>query len=211
MAIPDGHILEIAVSGMAGPSTIMNVMHYHVDSGHPTATGEDVADAWWQAVKGWWRGVANTNFSTVFRDVLCKDITDLGGAYGTYGVPLAEQGGTRTPGASGENLPYFTAIGVRLNVPSRATRPGQKRLVGINEADQSGGLLTPAAIAAAQAWGDQAVQTMTLGAPASLVVLTPVVVHKGAGGVAASWQNMSSATVRDQVTTQNTRKPWRGV
>lgn len=210
MAIADGHILEVSVSGHASASLVMNVIDYHVDSGAVAATAEDVGEAWWDAVKAWWRSFAVTNFTTLFQTVTVRDITDLSGPFGTFGIPLAEQAGTRTPGASGENLPNFCAVGVRLNVPTRATRPGQKRLLGINESDQSTGQLTPAAVAAAQAWGDAAVQTVTLLSPAPLVVLTPVVVSRNEDGSAGSYQNMTSATVRDQVTTQNSRKSWRG-
>jgi len=210
MAIIEDHIYEITVAGGSPGVGQMNVMHYHADSGSVTATGEDLANAWWQNVKGWWRSVAATNFVDMFKLVTARDITDLAGAYGTFGIPLVEQGGTRAPGASPEGLPDFVAAGVRLNVGTRLTRPGQKRLAGLNENDQFSSILTAGVLSVVQAWGDQAIQTLTLGEPAPLLVITPVVVHKLPDGSAGVYQPMTSATAAANVTSQVSRKRGRG-
>ena len=211
MTIPDEHVFEIAVSGQIAGQRVMNVMHYHVDSGAVGADGGDLAQAFWDDVKGWWRAVCIDGYTAAFQLVTARDITDLTGAYGSYAIPLGEQGGTRTTPAAGEGMPPFISMGVRLNVGSRITRPGQKRLGGFTEADQANGSFVSAVVTAGQTWGDTAIQTITLPAPALLAVLTPVVVRKNPDGSAAIWQPFTSAAASNVVTTQNTRKAGRGI
>lgn len=211
MTLYDGHIIEVTVSGGANGQTVANAIAYFVDAGVVGATGGDVAEAWWLTVRSWWRSVCSDAYTDFFKQVLVKDLTDLTGLYGTYSIPLAEQGGTRVAPSYTDGLPRFIALGLRLNVPTRATRPGQKRLAGFHEADQSGGLFNATVLAAAQAWGDEAVETITLPAPALLGVLTPVVVRKQLDGSAGVYQNMTSASPNVLVTSQVSRKPGRGM
>lgn len=91
-----------------------------------------------------------------------------------------------------DNLPPFNAVGVRLTVTTRETRPGFKRIAGLVEADTTGGALTAPALAA---W-----QTATAGMDDTLVVaggddLVPVIVR-------------NTVTV-DGVTTQLPFDEWR--
>lgn len=210
MAIEIGALLEIAVQGVNQSNLVMNVMQYEVTTSAPTITAENAAEAWWGHVKATYRSVATTYYDGLFRQVQVRELNNPAGAFGTYAVPLAEQGGTRSPGASPQGLPPFCAVGVRLNVGTRVTRGGAKRLMGLMEADQDNGVLVAGVVSAAQAWADFMIQGMTLGAPAATMTLLPIVCRKDATGVVTAHQSIQSAGVNLNVTSQNTRKYGRG-
>lgn len=50
---------------------------------------------------------------------------------------------------TGDNMPYFNAVGFKLGVETRETRPGSKRYAGMLEEQQNNNLLT---VAAQSAW-----------------------------------------------------------
>lgn len=210
MAIEIGTLLEVAVQGVNQSNQVMNVMQYVVSTSVPTITAENVAEAWWNHVKDTYRSVATSYYDGLFRQVQVRELNDPTGAFGTYAVPLTEQGGTRGMGASPQGLPPFCAVGVRLNVGTRVTRGGAKRLMGLMEADQENGVLVSSVVDAAQAWADFMIQSMTLGAPAATMTLLPIICRKDAAGVVTANQSIQSASVNLNVTTQNTRKYGRG-
>jgi hypothetical protein len=210
MAIQVGDLLEIAVDGVNGGTQVMNVFQYAVDTSAPTISAEQVGEAWWSHVKATYRSVATTYYDGLFRSVSVRMLNDNTGPFGTYAIPLAEQGGTRSMGASPQGMPPFCAVGIRLNVGTRVTRGGSKRLVGLLESDQDNGLVSSPVITAAQAWADFMISSMTLGAPAATMTLTPVVTRKDAAGTVTAHQSITSASVGLYVTTQNSRKYRRG-
>lgn len=210
MSIQLGALLEISLSGEVFSNMVANVWQYEVTNTMVSITAEQVAEAWWNHVKTNYRAVPTSTYTGIFRKVLVRELNAPTGAYGTYGIPLAERTGTRSPGSSSDILPLFNAVGVRLNVGSRATRPGQKRFAGLNEDDQTSGGLTTAVVSAVNTLMTQMIASMTLGAPAATMVLKPVVVRKDVTGTVVAHQAITSFSVNTNVTSQVSRKLGRG-
>jgi len=87
---------------------------------------------------------------------------------------FASFGSTGAGAIATDGMPTFNAVGVKLSVTTRETRPGFKRIGGVVEADQNNSILTAPALAA---W-----ETATAGMDDTLVVaagddLVPVVVR----------------------------------
>lgn len=210
MAFGVGSLVEIAVEGTVFAQQQMNVWTYRVQAYPGPASGAEIAEAFWQHVKAATRGVAVTLHTTLYQTVRVRELDDPLGLFGSYAVPTAEQSGTRSPAGS-EDTPTFVALGARLHVGARTTRPGSKRFAGLCEADIIGQVASPTARAAVQALLDVACVPVTLGAPAALVGLSPVVVRRDpVTGLPVAWQYIESATANNYVTTQNTRKVGRG-
>lgn len=211
MSIPNDALLEISVTGLNTGGQAMNVWQYQVGNTAAPITAENVAEAWWNNVKVKYRQVATTYYDALFRSVMVRELNEPAGAYGSYAIPTAEQGGTRSMGTSPQGLPPFCCVGVRLNVGTRVTRPGQKRFPGLLEIDQDNGLLASGVVSAALDTANYMIQTLTLGAPALAMTLSPIIVRKDAQGTVTAYQPIRSASVGLYVTTQNSRKFGRGM
>lgn len=210
MSIEIGALLEISVSGDVFSNQVMNVWQYEVTNTMATITAEHVAEAWWNHVKDNYRAVPTSTYTGLFRNVFVRELNTPTGAYGSYGIPASERAGTRSPGSSSDILPIFNAVGVRLNVGTRATRPGQKRFCGLNEDDQSSGSLQTAVSTAVGTLMDQMIESMTLGAPAATMVLMPIVCRKDVLGNVVAHQAITSYSLKSAVTSQVSRKLGRG-
>jgi hypothetical protein len=210
MAITIGALLEICNVGELFGNEVRNVWQYEVDTSVPTITAANIAEAWWQHVKAAMRGVPTTNIGGAFRTVEVRELNNPSGALGTYGIPSSEWAGTRSPGSEAQILPPFAAVSVRLDVGTRVTRPGQKRLGGLVETDQNGGLIQSAVQAATETLMDLMIQSMTLGAPAATFTMTPIVCKKDGVGAVVAHQGIDSYTISPYVSTQNSRKFGRG-
>jgi hypothetical protein len=81
---------------------------------------------------------------------------------------------------------------------------------GLVETDQNNGYLDGPVYDAAVAFGENMIESVTLGLPAALMVLTPIVCRKDATGVVTAHQNITSVLVSPYITTQNSRKFGRG-
>lgn len=211
MAILTGALLEVSINGEANNNAVYNVWQYEVGTTAPTITAEHVAQAWWQHVKTVYRAVAATNYSGLFRQVMVRELNAPTGAFGTWAIPSAEWAGTRSPGAAAEFLPTFNAAGVRLNVGTRVTRPGQKRFSGLVESDNNSGSLTAGVLTALDNLMVVMIASMTLGAPAATMTLQPIVVRKDAVGAVTAHQAIGSYSTNNLITSQVSRKPGRGV
>src|SRR5215211_4867806 len=138
-----------------------------------TANCDGVAEAWWNDVKEAWRGLLTEgDTSAEFVSVVVEEFNGLGGL-GEYAIPVAEKFGTRDPVGATDLMPPFVAQGVRLTVPTRATRPGQKRLPFLMESDVVGNAISPAYQELAAEVAVVYSSTRTLGAPVALGTLTP--------------------------------------
>lgn len=211
MAITVGALLEVSIGGEANNNAVFNVWQYEVTTSFPAITAENVAEAWWQHVKAVYRGIAATNYSGLFRQVMVRELNAPTGAFGSWAIPSAEWAGTRSPGSAAEFLPTFNAAGVRLNVGTRVTRPGQKRFCGLVESDNNSGSLTAGVLTAIDNAMVVMIASMTLGAPAATMVLRPVVTRKDATGVVTAHQPIGSYSTNNLVTSQVSRKPGRGI
>jgi hypothetical protein len=146
----------------------------------------------------------------MFQTVKVRELDSLTGDYGEFAIPGADAAGTRAPSTPGDALTPFVALGVRLGVATRVTRPGQKRFAGFCEADIQGPQFTSSVTTAANLLMALMRADMTLGAPAALTTLDPVIVRKDLTGLPVVSQPITSHIVNLYVTTQNTRKFGRG-
>ena len=211
MAITEGNILEIAVKQASFSQTIMNVFNYEVTGTFTGISAGAVGNAWWQAVKASYRGIIASPYANYFQEVSVRVIDTPTGDYGVYSVPSGEKDGTRSY-AGTDYQPTFLAVGARLTVDTRVTRPGQKRFGGLMEGDVSNSVLAGAVITAVEGFLDVAcVGTLTLGSPALGMDLLPVVVRKNPDGTPNTYQAITGRVVNNYVTSQVSRKLGRGV
>ena len=210
MGVVNGHIYEVALKMASGAGNAYNVFQYSVVVASEGTDGNQLAEAWWNHVKTVYRALITNGIPDYFRSVVAKDLSDPLGLFGEYGIPVGERGGTRTGGDGGEPVPAFNAVGVRLNVASRVTRPGQKRLSGLIERDLYGQAVHGDYMALASAWADVITNDFVLGAPAALVTLRPAVVRRDITGAVVADQPVTGYFVNPNVTSQVSRKLGRG-
>lgn len=175
-----------------------------------TITAAHVGEAWWNHVKTSWRALIVNYGSFTFDSVI---VEELGGNsnFGEYAIPPAEQLGTRAPGTLGEWLPSYCAVGVRLAVGTRVTRPGQKRFPGLTEGDNSNGTITAAFQTLVGAVAAVYSGSATLGAPALAEVIHPVVAtFAPQNPVPVASQRVIGYLVNPVITSQVSRKIGRG-
>jgi hypothetical protein len=175
-----------------------------------TADAAQGAEAWWNHVKAAWRALSITGSSFTFQSVLFEEV-GAGQGFGEYAVPTAEQGGTRAAGTLGQYLPPFNAVGVKFTVGTRATRPGQMRVPGPTEGDNSDGNVSAAFIALVDALADVYDTPITLGAPVALGTLQPLVVTFSAdGSIVLEDQDIIGHVTNPVFTSQVSRRPGHG-
>lgn len=208
MALTIGSKIEMTVTQIVLGQTMANIWGYEIKAIPGTPTPVQIAEAYWNHVKATYRAIVPGVFGNVFRSVRLREMNDPNGAYAEYDIPIADQVGTRS--ASGDILPPFTAVGVRMVVGTRVTRPGQKRLVGLTEADQNAGVLVAGTVAIYKAFVDVAAGLLTLGAPAAATILQSQVFSKDNGGFIIASQDVQGTIVNTNVSTQNSRKFGRG-
>lgn len=211
MSVPVGNIVQVTVAGTAFSQVWSNVYTYGVVVWPAPVTAVQAAEAFWSHVKAVYRALMPSGWPLAFTSVSLRDLTDPLGAYAVYGIPTAERAGTRSAPAGGP-VPPFMAVGARLNVGSRVTRPGQKRFPGMFEADVDSEVANSAFVTLVGNILAVTTVGIVLGAPAATVALDPVVtkLDPATGAVLAS-QEITSYTINPVITTQNTRKIGRGV
>lgn len=211
MGVTTGDLIEISM-GMGGATVSQwNVWQYAASSTLVTATAAEVGEAWWNHVKGTYRGLVISGWGPVFKTVKVRQMNAPTGYFGEYVVPIGEQPGTRTPAGSGDPLPFFNAVGVRLSVATRATRPGQKRFWCLEDADAIGGSLQPGIVAAVNAHMAVMCTSLLLGVPTAALQLEPIVCREDVVGNVTAHQDITGWVINSQVTSQVSRKPWRGL
>jgi hypothetical protein len=211
MAIAPGSIAEFTVSGGTFSQVWSNVYTYEVIVWPSGVTAEQAAEAYWDHIKATYRALLPVGWASAFQTITCKDLTNPTGDYAVYGIPSAERAGTRS-NPSGHAMPPFLAVGARLNVGSRVTRPGQKRFTGLYEVDSNGDTVDSGFKATVEAILAVVVGGVVLGAPAATVSLDPVVVKRDpVDGSVLAHQLVTSYTVNELLTSQNTRKIGRGI
>lgn len=211
MAIGTDSLIEVSMRGSILGSQIYNVFQYQVVVGVNGITAAQYGEAWWNHVKTTMRGLFPTSFSGYFQSVLVRELNNATGDYGEYAIPTAERAGTRSVGTADSPLPLVNALGMRLTVGTRATRPGQKRFFCLAENDQDYDSLTSGVVTAANSLGAVLVADMVLGAPAATCTLRGVVTRKDVNGVVTAHQDVTGWLVNPRVTSQVSRKYGRGV
>jgi len=210
MAIGLGSLIEISLTGVTSGGKWQNVFQYRYAELVTTATPVNIAEAWWNHVKGVYRGLYAAGAGSMFESVFIRELDNPAGEYATFSVPVGERVGTRSTPSPNTFCPPFIASGVRLTVGSRLTRPGQKRLPLIYEADVEGSELQPGWLALVESWADVIDTGMALGAPAATSVLAPVVVSKQTDGTVTADQGVTGHLTNPRPTSQVSRKYGRG-
>lgn len=210
MAITDGSTIEIALQMVHLGQEMINAYQYDVAVNGSVVGAADVAAAWWNVVKTAYRALSVTTDGEVFRTVRIADLSNPLGDFAQWDIPAAEQTGTRAAPSQSERLPPYVAVGVRLTVGSRITRPGQKRIPFLTESDNVGGILQAPFRSLVGALFNILDGEIALAAPATDYALSPVVVRKIRGGGIAASQPVIGHLINTNLTTQNSRKYGRG-
>lgn len=210
MAIIAGSLIEVVLRMRAFNMQLLNVWQYEVDNSPGPATAANIGEAWWNHVKATYRALNVAGFGPMFQSVGIRELNNPVGDFADWNIPVGEQTGTRANPAQPEILPPFVAVGQRLLVGTRVTRPGQKRYVCLTESDNVEGNLQAAMIALANTHGAIMDSLMVLGAPAALTEIIPIVCRKDASGFVTAHQPIIGFLTSPIITSQNTRKIGRG-
>lgn len=176
-----------------------------------TATPVGVGEAWWNDVKAAWRGLAVSGAPSSFDTVVVEEIGG-GLAFGEFAVPTAEKGGTRAYASSGDYLPSYCAVGCRLTVGTRSTRPGQKRFPFVGESDTGDNVVSATYLALAATLAEKYSSTITLGAPVATGTLRPKVVRwsKTVPPTVVASQDVTGFLLNPYITSQVSRRRGNG-
>lgn len=211
MTITSGSLVEVTLNQIAYAQTTLNVFQYEVSGSVPVAGAVAIAEAWWNHVKTPTRALVTAAFGTPFKSVRIRELNNSAGDFAEWDIPSGEQAGTRSAPADADPMPPFVAAGARLTVGTRLTRSGQKRFSYLTQSDVVSQSLQSAYITLFSSWLNTMTALMTLGAPAALCTLQPIVCRKDAAGTVLSSQAVVGYVVNQYATTQNTRKIGRGV
>lgn len=211
MAITVGSYIDIQLRYLWQGQQMMNVFSYGVFelAGIPTAV--NYGEAWWNAVKTTTRAMQQSGSGDTFFSVVVRELNNPNGEYGEFDIPSGERAGTRSAPTQSNAMPTFTAAGARLTVGTRLTRPGQKRVPFLAEEDNNGGALQTSFKTLFQAWLNVITSPFVLGAPALGVTLNPIVTKRDASGTVVAAQPITGYVVNPYITSQNSRKPGRGI
>lgn len=204
MAIGLGDLLQITDFQQHLAQQNLNVYYYRCTS----ITGLD--DTAYNAILDWFvtnilTPVKNIQVGNLYHDRLL--IQNLSNGVDFVDRPLTTVvNGTRP----GESMPGFVAWGFRMLRETLATRNGAKRIGGVSETDTYAGvpipgMTTPLTNVANALKADVVIGLVTIAEP--VIVKRPITVPMGTGYV---YSSVGGADFRG-VTSQNTRKPGRGV
>lgn len=211
MALNTNSLIEIELHMVSYQQVMMNTFQYRFSEFEAGVTLAQVLPAWWNHVKATYRAMSAIGLGQVFQKVVGRELNAPTGELAEFGIPEGEQTGTRTNPSPADFMPPFNAAGVRLLVSTRATRPGQKRIPLLAEADNLNASLQPAFTALLVNWCNVVTNVMTLGAPAALTALEPIVTRKTPKGLVTAHQLVTGYLINPYVTTQNSRKIGRGI
>lgn len=209
MAIGIGVPLKITLVGSILGQVWNNVQWYVTDgAAFLTADAVGVGEAYWNDIKSLWRATMAITPQLTTTSIKVSEPGPTG-AFGEFAIPPGEQQGSR---AIASNLiPSFNGGGIRLTVATRATRPGQKRIVGATELDiteqswEAGYLTLLNNVAPIFA------DTRVLGAPVATGTLAPIIVSLDAIGNVTASQPVTGFVTNPYVTSQVSRKRGRGI
>lgn len=211
MAITTGSRISVSLSQISAGQVQMNVWDYIVLEIVGTPTAGNYAEAWWNHVKTNYRALAPSSWGSAFTSVKVSELGNSEGEYGEYSIPAGERTGTRATPTDSDAMPSYAAVGVRLGVATRVTRPGQKRFGFLTQSDVIGNDLQSGYNALLVTLMDTMKANMTLGSPAAGVVLVPSVVGLNADGTIRTSQVVTGYAINQKVTSQVSRRYGRGI
>ena len=172
-----------------------------------TANCDAVGAAWWANVMTEWRAlIIDDETQFTFDSVVVEELNGSLGL-GEFAIPIGERSGTRDGTGYGGLMPPYCAVGVRLTVATRATRPGQKRFPGLTEADVDGNIVGAEFLGLVEDLTVHYDQNITLGAPVALGTLTPKIVHfPTVNKPAYAEQDVQGHVINPNITSQVSRR-----
>lgn len=172
----------------------------------------ELVAGYWNAIKGRWRAAQYDAANVGTTDSVFASEFGPTGEFLEYAIPVSERTGLRSTQDWNGPLPSFTAVACKQVVATRVTRPGQKRFWGLAEIDQASGVLSPETVALFDGLGAVFAQELPLWEPALLVSLVPLVGSVSPDGqTLQAHQPVTGWSVNRNVSTQNSRKPGRGI
>jgi len=210
VSFQNGDLAEVVLIQNTQNQQTLNVWQYQVVAHTGTWDGAQFAQAWWDEFKAVYRALAAVAFGTPFQSVRVTELNDAIGEYGEYGIPEAEQAGTRANPTANQGLPNFNAVGVRLTVPTRTTRPGQKRFAYLLEEDNASGVLQSGMTALIQTAMNKLILENVMSFESQDITVQPIVTRKNAAGAVIASQFITGYLINPQITSQNSRKVGRG-
>lgn len=211
MAITTGSLVRVALAQSNLGEVQMNIWDYLVLELAGIPTAGNYAEAWWNHVKTAYRAMALATNTTAFSSVRVTELGNPTGEYGEFSVPTGERAGTRTSPGDADMLPSYAAIGVRLSVATRSTRPGQKRFGFLTQTDLVNNDVQSAIGTLTTTLMNVMTTNITLGAPAAGVVLVPHVVSLNGDGTVRAHQAVTGYAINAKATSQVSRRYGRGV
>lgn len=203
--------LEVSIRGVYLGQNV-EVVQWYAPAGAAflTANAQAVGEAYWNDIKTLWRAAHVPTALDLTQSIFVREPGETG-AYGEYAIVPGEQQGTRDPSGTGGLMPPYVVVAMRESVSSRVTRPGQKRFWGVNEGDNTDGVLGAGLSSLIDALAVKFDSVITLGAPVATGTLAPIVVRidRGTGDITAS-QNVDGHVINPYLSTQNSRKVGRG-
>lgn len=210
MALVDAHIALILRYTYLDQQCENVFMYFTEGAVFVGVNAVQVAQAWWDNVKGDIRALAPDSLSVNrFTSVVCRNLVD-GGELGEYAIPEDEQAGTRPLGESEIMLAGTLAGAIRLTVGNTSTRPGQKRFPWLIQTDVIGNDLGADYFGLLEAVGAHIDQPLTLGSPVVAGVLQPVVGGTEVGGFPTVYQDVVGHVTNPYVSSQVSRKKGHG-
>lgn len=135
MPIADVYMLQMFQTNGAGGEMLLNNFFYERQTAGGSAA--DLIVAFQNAGLLWdeWKTAQLSQIKHTRRTAICL------GSLTDFADSIEADAGV---GATGEMLPIHDAVNFTLRLDTRAVRPGSKRLSGLSEAHQSGGIVTDA-------------------------------------------------------------------
>ena len=130
MAITGGSVLRLTLVQNYMAQEVLNVFYAKQTAGSSSDSPATVVDGFWQDIKAAWRAVMPDTDDMLITKIVLEDLVTPFDYY-EYVVPTSEQRGTRS--YTGALLNSFSAASIKIVVPTRATRPGGKRISGLTE------------------------------------------------------------------------------
>lgn len=173
-------------------------------------TAANVGEAWWNDTKTAWRALVVNSPNFTFTSVLVEEV---GGSlsFGEYAIPSGESKGTRVTSVPSDFMPAYVAVGCRLTVATRVTKPGQMRLPGVMEVDNVGGVAQAEFLGLCEDVAEKYTSDLLLGAPAALVTIRAQVTNSSdVDAPPGFYQDIVGFVLNPSLTSQVSRRPGHG-
>jgi len=182
--------------------SVINSLFYKITQIIAGAITDAVIDSICGAIVAWLKDLQSSNLSHIGQTVY--NLTD--------GITTNNFVNTAIGAATtGDDLAAFIAVGMKKSVLTRITRPGAIRIAGIKESSVVGNLLTAGAVTAFETVGNLLGNNVNGSDSGNTVVFTPVVVGRNIdGSFNLAKVNVLADVGLPRLTTQNSRKYWRG-